>query len=60
MFRGCSGLTKLDLSSFDTGNASGMESMFDGCSKIMELDLSSFDTGNVMHMRIHVWILYKP
>lgn len=47
MFSGCSSLTSLDLSSFDTSNVTGMGGMFSGCSKLATLDLSSFNTSNV-------------
>jgi len=47
MFYGCSSLTSLDLSSFDTSNVSNMYVMFSGCSSLTSLDLSSFDTSNV-------------
>jgi len=48
MFDGCSGLTSLDLSSFDTSNVTHVGHMFNGCSKLTSLDLSSFDTNNVI------------
>ena len=50
MFYGCSSLTKLDLSSFDTSSVTRMDSMFYGCSRLTELDLSSFDTSSVTTM----------
>ena len=50
MFRGCSSLTSLDLSNFDTSNVTGMSSMFSGCSGLTSLDLSNFDTHNVMNV----------
>ena len=50
MFRGCSGLTSLDLSNFITSNVTSMGEMFDGCSGLTSLDLSSFDTSNVIGM----------
>jgi len=33
MFSGCSNLTNIDLSSFDTKNVIDMSFMFDGCYK---------------------------
>jgi surface protein len=42
MFRGCSTLTTLDLSSFNTENVLMMRDMFYGCSSLKSLDLSSF------------------
>ena len=50
MFAGCSHLTSLDLSHFDTSNVTSMNSMFYGCSSLTSLDLSSFDTSNVTNM----------
>ena len=44
MFTGCSSLTELDLTHFETGNVTDMSLMFKGCSSLRELDLSSFDT----------------
>nr|MCR5142281.1 DUF285 domain-containing protein [Ruminococcus sp.] len=62
MFSGCSALTSLDVSGFDTRNVTTMECMFGGyldgpannwilgCSALTSLDLSSFDTSNVEFM----------
>ena len=50
MFRGCSSLTSLDLSSFDTSSVTDMSAMFSGCSSLASLDLSSFDTSKVHYM----------
>ena len=47
---GCSGLTSLDLSKFDTQKLQGMSGMFSGCSGLTSLDLSKFDTQNVIDM----------
>ena len=44
MFSGCSSLSSLDLSSFDTSSVTDMSSMFYGCSKLASLDLSGFGT----------------
>ena len=44
MFSGCSGLTSLDLSGFDTSKVTSMRSMFDRCFDLTSLDLSGFDT----------------
>lgn len=51
MFSGCSGLTSLDLSSFNTSNVTSMWEMFSGCSSLKKLDLTNFDTGNVYYMQ---------
>lgn len=50
IFEGCSGLTSLDLSHFDTSNVTNMYYMFYGCSGLTSLDLSSFNTSKVMAM----------
>ena len=50
MFDGCSGLTSLDLSNFDTSYVGRMERVFANCSGLTSLDLSSFDTSNVDNM----------
>ena len=50
MFNGCSSLTTLNLSSFDTANVSNMDYMFSDCSSLTSLNLSSFNTANVESM----------
>ena len=50
MFRGCSGLTSLDLSNFDTSNVTNMRYMFFECNKSTSLDVSKFDTSKVTDM----------
>ena len=45
-FRGNS----IDLSNFDTSNATTMNSMFTACSSLTSLDLSNFNTSNVTDM----------
>ena len=50
MFNGCSNLTNIDLSSFDTKNVTNMSFMFFGCSNLTNIDLSSFDTKNITDM----------
>ncbi len=46
-FAGCSRLSQLDLSNFDTSNAITLDSMFMGCSSITKLNLSNFNTKKV-------------
>ncbi len=50
MFSGCSGLTKIDVSNFNTGNVVNMYGLFSGCSNLTELDLSNFNTYNTTNM----------
>uniref|UniRef100_UPI0040270871 BspA family leucine-rich repeat surface protein n=1 Tax=Leyella stercorea TaxID=363265 RepID=UPI0040270871 len=50
MFSGCSALTTLDVSNFDTQNVTDMSLMFSNCSALTTLDLSNFDTKNVTTM----------
>ena len=50
MFWGCSGLTSLDLSKFDTQEVTDMSYMFSGCYKLTLLNLSKFNTQNVTSM----------
>ena len=50
MFYGCSNLINIDLSSFNTRNATKMSYMFAGCSNAMNIDLTSFNTENVTNM----------
>ena len=50
MFYGCSSLTNIDLSNFNTNNVNNMGSMFSGCSSLTNIDLSNFNTNNVKDM----------
>ncbi len=50
MFRECSSLTMLDLSSFNTQNVTDMNSMFRNCSSLNSIDVRSFNTQNVTDM----------
>ena len=50
MFRGCSKLTNLDLSSFNTQSVTDMGAMFYSCNSLTSLDLSGFKTDNVTDM----------
>ena len=51
MFRSCSSLAELNLSSFDTSKVTDMGYMFSSCSSLASLDLSGFDTSKVTNMR---------
>ena len=50
MFNNCSILASLDLSGFDTSQATDMSYMFSGCFELANLDLSGFDTSKVTNM----------
>ena len=50
MFKGCSGLTSLDVSHFNTQNVTNMWGMFSSCSGLTSLDVSHFNTQNVTDM----------
>ncbi len=56
MFNDCNALVAIDLTKFNTTNASDMKRMFGGCSNITSLDLSGFDTSNVKSM---YWMFRK-
>ena len=43
----CRSLETLDLSGWDTGNVTSMNSMFANCSALKDLDLTHFDTSHV-------------
>ena len=50
MFFGCSSLTSIDVSGFDTSNVSIMSMMFGACSSISSIDVSCYDTSNIKNM----------
>ncbi len=50
MFSGCSSLTSLDVSGWDTSSVTNMSSMFSGCSSLASLDVSGWDTSSVTRM----------
>ena len=50
MFLGCSQLTSLDVSGWDTSKVTSMQQMFNGCSALTSLDVSNFDTSKVTNM----------
>ncbi|SEK96088.1 surface protein [Ruminococcus albus] len=55
MFGGCTKLTSLDVSGFDTSKVTDMSWMFGGCSNLTALDLSGFETSSVTYMRCMFW-----
>ena len=50
MFGGCSSLTKLDVSNFDTSCVTNMEGMFCVTTNLTSLDVSGLDTSQVTNM----------
>ena len=50
MFSECKKLIYLDVSEFDTRNATSFETMFHNCKKLLNLDLSKFNTSNAIKM----------
>ena len=51
MFAGCSNLTSVKLSNFNTANVTNMFCMFNCASALTSLDLSSFNTAKVTNMQ---------
>ena len=49
LFRGCSNLTKVDTTGWDTSNVTNMSSAFYSCQKL-ELNLNNLNTSNVTNM----------
>ena len=49
-FSGCSSLSSLDFSNFNTSNVTLMKSMFDGCNRLTSINLSNLNTANVTDM----------
>ena len=47
MFRGCKALSSIDVSGFDTSEATCLANMFDGCTGLTSLDLSSWNVSKV-------------
>ena len=50
LFSGCSSLTDLNVSSFNTSNVTEMQFMFSSCTSLTSLDVSKFNTSNVTNM----------
>ena len=55
MFRECSSLQSINLSSFNTTNVKDMSGMFSWCSSLQSIDLSSFNTTKVEDMKSMFW-----
>ena len=50
MFSGCSNITEIDLSQFDSSKVEIMTGMFEDCSSLTSLDLSKLNTSKVTNM----------
>ena len=50
IFSGCSSLTSLDVSNWDTSSVIDMSGVFNSCSKLTTLDVSNWDTSKVTIM----------
>lgn len=50
MFIGCSALTSLNVSNWNTENVTNINGMFADCSSLTSLDVSNWDTKNVTNM----------
>ena len=50
MFNGCSKLTSLDLSRWNTNNVTDMHNLFSDCSALTSLDISGWDTSKVTNI----------
>ena len=50
MFYGCSSLTSLDLSNFNTSQTSNFEGLFSGCSSLIYLDISNLDSNKASNI----------
>ena len=48
MFSGCSSLTSIDLSNFNTQKVTDMSYMFSDCISLTNIDLSNFNTQKVI------------
>ena len=57
MFYKCSGLTSLDVSSFDTSKVTDMCLMFRYCSCLTSLELSGWDTSKIISYKYNLYII---
>ena len=50
LFQGCSMLTNIDLSSFNSNNITNMNGMFSGCSSLNSINFTNINTNKVSNM----------
>ena len=53
MFSGCSSLTRLDLSNWDTSNVTDIEYMFNECTSLKDVYITSYATLNKLTNNLH-------
>ena len=51
MFDGCTSLTSINLSNFNTSKVTNFDYLFNNCENLNSIDLSSFDTLNITSIR---------
>ena len=51
MFQGCSQITEIDLSYYDSSNLIDMNNMFDGCSSLISIKFGNFKTSKIIYMQ---------
>ena len=56
MFEGCSKVTSIDFSNFNTSNVKHMAYMFKNCHLLSSLNLSNFNTSNVVNSMNYMFI----
>jgi len=59
MFHGCSNITFIDLSNFDSEMVTNMNYMFSGCKKLKKIDLSSFSGDKVTSMSYTFYLCWE-
>ena len=59
MFNGCSSLTSLDVSGWDTSLVTGINNMFYNCYSLTSLDVSGWDTSAVTNMNAVFYDCYS-
>ena len=50
MFFGCTSITNINLSNFNTNNVTNVSDMFFECSPLTNINLSNFNTNNAIDM----------
>ena len=54
MFYGCSSLKEINISNFNTNNATDMSGMFYGCSSLKEINIL-----NLILIMLLIWVIYS-